>query len=93
MTRAGAARTLWAFLGTPLALIVVYVSLLMWPAVLSNTGRNLLVFGYVTAVPLMPLLWRGRRVSLIVFTALLTLAVQVVAFGLVNHWFDGTWAA
>lgn len=41
---------------------------------------------YVIASPLLPLVWRGTRVGLIVVAGVSALVVQAVAVGIVNFW-------
>ena len=71
--------------------MVLSVSLLTWPGVLNNTRLNLVVFGYVLALPFAALAWRESRLSTFVTVAVVTVALQVASFGLIAHWFDGTW--
>jgi len=73
----------------PLALVVIFVSLITWPLVLKNGAPRLLAIAYIAAAPVVPLLWRSTRASLIVAAMVIGLAVQVAAFGAINFWFDG----
>jgi hypothetical protein len=87
MNRSLAAKSFWAFLAAPFAVIFLVTLTATWPLGLENSALRLGLIAYVIACPLMPMLWRGSRVVGVLLAGLLAVGLQILAVGIVNFWF------
>jgi hypothetical protein len=80
------ARACWSVFAFPLALIFLMSLLATWPAVLDNNAARLGTIAYVVVCPLLSLLPWPNRTAFVATVAVIAIALQLLAVGIVNFW-------